>query len=45
MTNDAKFGLVVGIALVILIAFVYYRNDVAPAAAPSPPPVAAFPSH
>jgi hypothetical protein len=27
MTNDAKLGLVVGIAVVILIAIVFYRKD------------------
>jgi hypothetical protein len=33
MSNDAKLGLVVGIALVILIALVFFRKDAAGPAA------------
>src|SRR5438105_1158370 len=29
MTNDAKFGLVVGVGLVVLVAVVFYRQELA----------------
>lgn len=36
MTNDAKLGLAVGVALVITVAVVFFRKDTVPAhAAPS----------
>jgi hypothetical protein len=46
MTNDAKFGLVIGIGLVILIAIVFFRKDpcTAARAAPTPATVAAVPA-
>jgi nucleoid-associated protein YgaU len=34
VTNDAKFGLVVGVALVIAVAVVFFRKE----SAPTPPP-------
>jgi hypothetical protein len=40
MTNDAKLGLVVGVALVITVALVFFRKDaIAVHAAPSNIPV------
>ncbi len=47
MPKDAKFGLVVGISLVIVIAVVFYRKEAAPGGAAAavsaagPSPVAA----
>jgi nucleoid-associated protein YgaU len=49
MPNDAKLGLVVGVALVIAVAVIFFRKDTpanpaatngqpAPAATPAPPP-------
>ena len=30
MTNDAKLGLVVGVGLVIVVAVVFFRKEIAP---------------
>lgn len=40
MSNDAKLGLVLGVAIVLLIALVFFRNDPASAKAPSDPTTA-----
>lgn len=37
MPNDAKLGLVTGLALVLLIAMTYYRKEPAPFQTPEPP--------
>jgi hypothetical protein len=41
MTKDAKLGLVIGIALVIVIAVVFFRKDATTAKAASEPTAAA----
>ena len=41
MPNDAKLGLVVGVALVLLIAVLFFRKD--PVATAGGPPVAQVP--
>lgn len=41
MPKDAKFGLVVGLGLVILIAVVFYRRDAVPAGSESAAAVSA----
>ncbi len=35
MSNDAKLGLVVGVAIVVVIALVFFRNDSAAAKLPA----------
>jgi hypothetical protein len=35
MSNDAKLGLVVGVAIVLVIALVFFRNDTVEARAPA----------
>jgi hypothetical protein len=35
MSNDAKLGLVLGVAIVLVIALVFFRNDTLDAKAPS----------
>jgi hypothetical protein len=37
MSNDAKLGLVLGVAIVLLIALVFFRNDPASAKMPGEP--------
>ena len=53
MPNDAKLGLVVGVAMVVLIAAIFFRKDAAQAqpappapnaVAPEPPPFPKMPS-
>jgi hypothetical protein len=39
MPNDAKLGLVVGVSLVIVIAVVFFRKDVATGAGSVSPPI------
>jgi hypothetical protein len=40
MANDAKLGLVLGVAIVLVIALVFFRNDPAGAKMPNDPAAA-----
>jgi len=44
MSNDAKLGLVVGMALVLLIAILFFRREPAPTGADAPAAAALFTS-